>query len=151
MSSGSDQLGPWQFQRRSELVERVPHALLAAGEVKREVGAEPCPAKAGTIGGGVVQVACGSHAVVDQMEDLPPHRLLEPVGQVTRYFSTDDEGIHVQKVVHLFGPLDRFVRGEVATDDLAQREQVDRVERVADDDSLRMPTVRCDAGGKQAR
>ena len=116
-----------------------------------EVGSHPGPAQAGSVDDRVIQFPGGGHTVVHKVEYLPPQRLLETVRQVTGDLVADYQRVHVQVVVNLGGPLDNARRGPFTAHYLAQREQVYRVEGMADDDPLGMRASRCDPGGQQAR
>ena len=147
---GGDQPRPRQLQRRTELAEHVPHALFTAGQVEGEVGAHAGPTQSGTVGDGVVQFGRRGDAVVDEVEDLTPERLLEPVGEVALDLGAYEERVHHEVVVVNPGHLHRFRGGLPAGDDLDQGQQVDGVEGVADQDTFGMLTALLEAGRKQS-
>ena len=136
VNSGASRWGPRQLQRRSELAEHVAHAALAAGQMERQVCAHGGPAQARPVRDGVVQLGRGGHAVVHQVQHLSPQRLLQAVRQVALDLVAHHQRVHDQiLVVGDRGVHDCGASG-VAGHHLHERQQVHRVERVADDDAL---------------
>ena len=80
VSSGASQLGPRQFQRRSELREEMPHSGFAAGHSVDEKRAHERPAQPGAEPDRVVDLLRRRDAVVDQPQRLAPKRFEQSVG-----------------------------------------------------------------------
>src|SRR6202044_3951770 len=88
------ELRPGPLQAGTELAQHVAHAGLAARKVIDEVGPHSRPAKARAVNDGVVELAGGGHAVIDEVQDLPPQRFLEAIRQMPGYLAPDAKGMH---------------------------------------------------------
>ena len=132
------QVGPRQLQRRTELRHEVPHARITACQGIGEEGAHERPAQPGAKANGVVDFAGGRHAVIDQVQRLAPQRFEQAVGDKTGDFLAHMQRAHTEGFIHLDRGLDRFRRGVLAAHHFHQRQQIDRVERVADDTAFRV-------------
>ena len=92
-------------------------------------------------------------AVVDQPQRLAPQRLQQPVGdEAVDLLSTARSGCMPTDAVDVGGAL-RSSPADVAAPphDLDQRQQVDRVERMADDEPLGVRHAGLQLGRQQAR
>ena len=104
------QLRPRQLQGRAELAEHVAHALFTARQVEGEVGPHAGPPQARAVVHRLVQLSRGGHTVVDQVQDLPPQGLLEPVREVALDLGSNEQRVHDQVVVVGQGRIHRFGR-----------------------------------------
>ena len=98
-----------------------------------------------------VDVGHRGHALLDQVEGLAPQRGLQPVRDVAL-----DLALHVDRPladgrVEGQGAFDGVGRGELAADHFHQRDQVRRVERMAQHHALRVRAARLHAADRQAR
>ncbi len=128
---GSNQLGPRPLQSGTELVEHVAHPVLATGEVEREIGAHERPAETGPVGDRIVELSGCRDVVGDEMEDLPPHGLLETIRQESFDLVADTQRVHVEVAIDLLGDLQGDRSGVVPTDNLDEGQKVHRVEWMA--------------------
>jgi len=76
---GADELGPRPFHRGAELVEEMPHPLLAARQAVNEERAHERPAHPCAKADRVVDFRSRRDAVVDQPQRLAPHRFHQAV------------------------------------------------------------------------
>ncbi len=133
-------------------MQHVAHAGLAARKVIDEIGAHRRPAQARPIDDRLVQFAGGCDALIDHVQDFAPDGFLQPVGQVPGHFATHVQRVHANVGVELAGRLDGGRRGLLAANQLHQWQQVDRIERVANQqpfrrDHLCLKIARHQAGG----
>jgi hypothetical protein len=133
-----DQLRPRPLQGGPELGHEVAHAGLAAGDAVGEERPHEAPSQPGAEADGVVDLGHGRDAVVHQPERLAPQRLEETVGDEAVDLGREHERMHADRPVHVGGAVDRCARRRRPADHLDERQQVDRVERMADDKSFRM-------------
>ena len=111
---------------------------LAAGDAVGLEQAHLRPAQAEGIADDVVDLLDARDVVVDEPERLAPERLEQPVADEGLDLAADHDGLHAERGVERHRPLDHFGRGRLARDDLDERQQIDRVERMRDDEPLRM-------------
>jgi hypothetical protein len=118
------------------VLERVGEAGLAAGQVMEYERAEQRPAQAGPVHDRGVDGAHGRDAALDERVRLAPQRGLEAVGQVPRELGAQPDRALADCGIEAHRALDRALVGPRAADDLDQRDEVGRVERVPDHDPL---------------
>ena len=82
-------------------------AGLAAGEMIDQVSSHVRPAKTRTVNERFIEFARSSGAVVDHRQDFPPERFPQPVGQVSRNFTTHQQRMHADVLELLTGALQR--------------------------------------------
>ncbi len=115
------------------MVQHVRHAALAARERERQHRPHHRPAQPGSLGDRQVDVPDRRLAVRDHVQRLAPQGLLEAVGDEARHLAVHrDDGL-ARHLVEAGGPGDRRRVGAFAADDLDERDEVGRVERVSDD------------------
>ena len=88
------QLGPRQLQRGAELVQKVPHAALAAGQPEGQEGSHKSPAQPAAKAHGVVYFLHRCDVVARQPERLAPERLHQAVGDKSVYFLAHNQRAH---------------------------------------------------------
>ena len=130
----------------------MAHAGLATREVVDHVRAHSRPAQTRTVNDRLVEFAGGGDAVVDHVQNFTPQGFLEAVGQVAGYFVADVQGVHADVGVEHTRRFDGLRRCFLAANQLAQGQQIDRVERMPHHQPLRRHHValqigRHDAGG----
>ena len=145
------QPGPRPLQRRAELGHEVAHARFPTGHPVDEEGPHRAPAQAGAEADGVVDLADRGDAAVDQPQRLAPQRLEEAVGHEAVDLDVEHERAHADRPVGIGDTGDDVVAPPGAGDDLDQRQQVDRVERMPDDEPLRMDHALLQARRQQPR
>ena len=142
--------GPGQLQRRAKLPHEMAHAEVAAGHVEGKKGAHQSPAQPRPVSDCRIELLRGGHIVVDQMQRLPPQRLLQAVGKKALDLVAHLQGVHAEIGVERDGLIDALVSGPCAAQHFDQRQQVDRVEGVADHDPSRVTAVGLQIGRQQA-
>ena len=131
---GSGQARPRGLQRRTEMVEHMRHTALTAGEVEREHRPLERPTEARTIGDRAVDLLDRGLALLDHVQGLPPLCLLQSVGDEAGDFAVHaDDGL-ADVGEEVCGPVDSGGRRGLSADDLDQRDEVGRIERMADDE-----------------
>ena len=122
MSSGNvRQLRPRPLERRPELREEVPHAVLAARDPVGEERAHLRPAQAGAEADRVVDLLGRGDVVVDEPERLAPERLEQAVGDEAVDLLAHAERLHPDRRVEVERALDRLLGRLLAGDDLDER------------------------------
>ncbi len=145
-TTGRAEVGPPGFQRGQKVVQEMLHAALPAGQVEGCVRAHQRPAQAGAFADGGIDIGDGGDTLGDQMHRLAPQRRLQAVGEVAGDFLADLDRVLAD------GPVERHRRGDGlgaglgTAHHLDQRDQMRRVEGVADHHA---PGMR--AGFRQAR
>src|SRR5688572_14200574 len=79
---GIFQIRPWEFQRGVELLDEVAHAARPAGEMIGEERPHEGPAQTRRIDDGIIDIARGADVLVEYVERLAPHRLLQAVADI---------------------------------------------------------------------
>ncbi len=130
------ELRPRPLQRRPELREEVPHPRLAARDPVREERAHEGPAEPRPVADRVVDLGDGRDLVVHEPERLAPERLEQPVGDEAVDLVPHDERMHPDRAVRLGRTGDGLRARQLAAAELDERQQVDGVERMADDEAL---------------
>ena len=93
--------------------------------------AHDAPAQTGSPGQRLVDVGDADDAFGDKIIDFPRQRGLQPVGDMPGHFLVKPDGLLAQSRVEFDGALDRRFGRLRAADDLDQRDQVRRIERMA--------------------
>jgi hypothetical protein len=118
------------------MVEHMRHTALTAGEVEREHRPLERPTETRTIGDRAVDLLDRGLALLDHVQGLPPLCLLQSVGDEAGDFAVHaDDGL-ADVGEEVCGPVDSGGRRGLSADDLDQRDEVGRIERMADDESL---------------
>ena len=146
-----DQLGPRQFQRGAELREEMAHPRLAAGQTVGQERAHERPAQARAIADGIVDLCRGGDTVVDQPQRLSPQGFEQAIGDEAIDFHAHLQRLHAAGGVERGGGVLCRLVGGIAAADLDQRQQVNRIERMADDKAFGVRHLRLQAAGQQAR
>ena len=128
----------------------MAHVALAAGDAIREERAHLRPAEARPIADRVVDLAGRRDAVGDEPQCLAPQGLEQTVGDEPVDLSPDVEHLHSHRGVERARPVDGLGRRLFPGDDLDEWEQVDGVERMADDEALGSPHVPLEQRGEEA-
>ncbi len=145
------ELGPRPFQRRAELVHEMAHARLAAGDAVGHEGAHLRPAQTEGIADDVVDLLGRGDVVVHEPKRFAPERLQQPIADEGVDLLAHDERLHADRGIEGRGPRDRRRRRPLPGDDLDQRQQVDGIEGMSDDEPLRTPHRRLQVCREQAR
>ena len=140
---------PGKLQCGPELLQHVTHPATSTGEMEDEVGAHSGPAKPGPIDDCLVELFGGGDPIVDQMEYFPPHRLLEPIGQVTLDLLLDHEGVHAQILIEVGRSFHGRPIGLAPWHHLDEGKEVHRVEGMAHQEPLGVPERSLHLGRKQ--
>ena len=145
------QLGPRPLQGRAELGHEVTHAGLTPGDAIGEERPHEAPAQPGAEADRVVDLLDRGDAIVHEPERLPPQRLEQPIGDEAVDLLRESQRVHPHALVHGAGAFARGGGRERATAHLDQRQQVHRIERMSDDEPLRMLHARLQQAREQAR
>ena len=145
------ELRPRPLERRAELGHEVAHARLAAGDAIDEERAHERPAQSRAETHRVVDLLGGGDAVVDEPQGLAPQCLHQSVGDEAVDLLLQHERLHADVGVDLARSVLRRLRRAITAADLHERHQVHGVERMADDEALRVDHVALDLGGEESR
>ena len=124
--------------RAGELLEEVLDAARTAAEVVEHHVAHDAPAQARPPGQSRVDVGGAHDALGNEVIDLARQRGLQAVGDMPRHFLVEAHRPLPDRRVKFRCAPDRRFRGLCPADDLDQRDQVRRIERMADDAALGM-------------
>ncbi len=122
------------------------HAGFAAGDPIGLEQAHLRPAQAETEADRVVDLFRGRDAVLHQPQRLAPDRLEKPVGDMGVDLLAHDQRLHADRVEYGLRALD----GIRCSDKLDQRQEIDRVEGVRDEDPVRIWGALLQFGGLEA-
>ena len=136
---GELQVSPRQFQCGVKLLDEIAHAARAAAHVVSQERAHEGPAHACRINNGIVNVAGGGNVLVQDMQRFAPQGFLQPVTDVTVNFLLEAQDLHAHLLEIGRGSVHRGAARLVAGHQFDQRQQIDGIERVADDHTLRVP------------
>ena len=123
---------PPGFEHRFELRQHVRHAALAAAEVEGHVRPHCRPAQPGAGADRGIDILHAGQAGDDRADRLPPQRRLQPVRQMPSGLLADMNRAFADVAVEVQAPGHGLRRGVTARDHFHQRDQMRRVERVAD-------------------
>ena len=126
---------------RSEVLQQVPQAAGAAAQrvaLERPGGR---PAHADRLGDDAVELLRRDDAGQDEVHALPEQRRLQPVGDEPADLAVQRDGLLAQGAVERHRGLDLLRGGRGAGDDLDERHDVRRVERVPDQQAARLGHV----------
>ena len=140
VKQGLTEFGPKPLLHRRELPHETANAVLAAGEMVGQERPHQRPAQARTFGHGGVDLLGGSDALFEQMDRLPENRRLEPVGDVAEDLLAQTDRPLAEAGIEGLGDVERPVFRRRAPDDLDQRNEMRRIERVAENDPSRPRT-----------
>jgi len=107
------------------------------------------PAQPGTLADRGVDVGDAGDPGGDEMDGFAPQRSLQAVGNVPGDLAADVDRALADAGIKFHRPLNRSGGGLRAADHLDQRDQVWRVERVADDDAFGMAAGRHQTADQQ--
>ena len=138
-------------ERRPELGHEMAHARLAAGDPVGLEQAHLGPAQAEGIADHVVEGLDVADVVLDQPEGLAPQRLQQPVADEGVDLPGDVDALHAHRLEERDRVADRLRRSLPAADDLDQRQEIDRVVGMGDEQPLRMPQPRLQVARQEAR
>ena len=144
-------IGPGQFERRVELLDEVAHAAGAAGEMIGQERPHEGPAHAGGIDDRIVDILGRADALVEDVQRLAPQGFLEAIADIAVDLLLEAQHMHADRFEIDAGAIHGVVRGLLAGNGLDQRQQIDRVEGVADDHALRMLAFGLEARRQKAR
>ena len=128
------QLGPGPFQRRAELADEMLHPRRATGHAIGFKEPHLPPAQAKAHADRIVDFLGRRDTVLDQPQRLAPDRFQEAVGNVGGDFLTHFEREKPNGFKKILGPVQHRGLGLVRSHQFDQRQKVDRVERMRDDD-----------------
>ena len=138
VNSGEPEHLPPCRHRLGELVEEVLDAALAAAEMVEQDLPHDAPAQSRSPGQRLVDIGDADDVLGDEIIDLACQRRLQAIGHMPGHFLAYADGLLAEPRVEFGGALDRRFRGLRAANDLDQRHQVRRIERMADDATLRV-------------
>ena len=133
------------------MLEQVAQPGAPASQMVRHVGAHQRPAQPRAVGDRGVDVLDAGDALEDQVDRLAIEGHLHAVGDVARHLAAEPDRPLAERGVEARGPVDHRRVGLFAADHLDQRDQMGRVERVADDVALRAHAPRLQLARHQAR
>ena len=114
----------------------MAHPGRPTGEAVGQKRAHRRPSQPGAEADRVIDLLDRRHVVGDQPQRLAPQRLEQPVGDEAVDLVAYDQRPHAERAVDRLCALDRLGRRAFARAHLDERQQVDGVERVADDQPL---------------
>ena len=117
--------------------------------MESQAGAHESPAQSRAVNDGCIQFTGVGHAIVDQVQDLPPQGLLQAVGEETFDLGTYPQRVHTQVGVERGGAVDSLRCRLFPSQHLDQRQQVHRVEGVPDDNPFRPAAAGLEFGRQQ--
>ncbi len=129
---------PPSRHRAGELLEEVLDAARTAAEMVQHQAAHDAPAQARAPAQGGVDVGGAHHALGHEVIDFAAQRRLQAVGDVPRHFLVEAHRPLPDRRVKFRCAPDRGFGGLCPADDLRQRDQVGRIERMGDDAALGM-------------
>ena len=129
----------------------MAHPRFAAREAVDQERPHEAPAQAGAVADGVVDLLRGGDPVLDEPQGLAPQGFEQPVGHEAVDLLAHPQYPHADALVEGRGALLRGGRGALPAADLDEGQQVDRVERVADDEPFRMRHPGAEPRRQQAR
>ena len=124
--------------RAGELLEEVFDAARTAAEMVEHHVAHHAPAQARAPAQGGVDVGCAHHTLGDEVVNLARQCGLQAVSDVAGHLLVDAHRLLSDRRVKFRRTPDRRFRGLRPADDLRQRDQVGRIERMSDDAALGM-------------
>ena len=127
---GPAEVVPPGLDARADVLEQMAQAALAAGQVVQHVRPHDRPAQPRPVGDRGVDVLDAGHTLERQVDRLAIERHLHAVGDVAQHLAADRDRPLADRAVEGRGPLEHRPRGRAAADQLDQRHQVRRVERV---------------------
>src|ERR1700728_1735283 len=133
----TERLPPGCHWTRELLEEMFDTARTAAEMVEHQI-AHDTPPKARAPAQRGVDVGGAHHAFRDKVVHLAGQRRLQTVGDMPWHFLVEAHRPLPNRGVKFRGALDCGFRGLCPTDDLNQRDQVRRIERMGDDAALGM-------------
>jgi hypothetical protein len=123
-----------------------------ARQMLGDEGTEQRPPQTRTRRDGDVEIGHRHHAVFDQPVGLAPQSRLQTVRHVPRQFGADVDRRLPDGAIHVHRPLDRGRIGLRPVDYIDERDEMRRVERMANQHALGMlSTCRLDLRGGEAR
>ncbi|ALE77350.1 hypothetical protein WY02_01420 [Pseudonocardia sp. AL041005-10] len=115
------------------MLEQVAQAAVAAAEVEAQERSAGRPARTERPGDHAVELGGGDHTVTDEGDGLAEQRRLQPVADEAVHLLVDLDRVLADRAQELRGPRDAVARGALPGDELHQRQDVRRVERVRDE------------------
>ena len=143
------QLRPRPLERGAELRHEVAHPRVPAGDPVGEEGAHERPPQAGAVADRVVDLVHRRDSVVHEPERLAPQRLEQAVGDEAVDLRAHVKRVHADGAIRGGRALDRVGRRRITAAHLDKRQQVDGVERVADDEALGTSEPFCSSVGRR--
>ena len=128
--------------RWEQVLDEMLDAALTAPEMPLQARAQHAPPRAGSVAHRSICVLDAEHALLDQVQHFTIERRLEPICHVARQFLVETNRLLADGFVKGHGPPDRLVRRLRTADDFDERDDVRRIERVADQHALGVHTVR---------
>src|SRR5215813_1499948 len=136
----SDFGGAEDFNHRGQRVHQVFHEMFntarAATEVPLQAGAHHSPPQSRPITHGVVRIRDTQHSLLNEIHDLFIEGRLESVCDVAGKLLMKMDGLLSDRRVKFHRLLDRFGRCFSPANDFNQRNDVRRIERMTDQDTL---------------
>ncbi len=133
---GGFEEGPRGFEGGAKLVDEVGHAARATAQVEDGERPHHRPTQARAVAHGHLNLFDRCHVVVDHVQDFPPDRFHDPVGDKARDFFGQLEGLFAGGAVDVYGALVEFGAGFFPRDDFDDGHEVRWIERVGDDASF---------------
>ena len=99
---------------------------------------------------GCVEFLGAGRALVDKVQGFAPKRFLQTVGQEAGDFRPHLQRLHAKFGVDFDSAIDVRCRGASAPEHLDQRQQIDRIERMADDDAFGVFAIGLERAGQKA-
>ncbi len=124
---------PRGLEGGAKLVDEVGHAAFPPAEVEHGERSHHRPTQAGAVTDGHVNFFDRCHVVVDHVQDFPPDRFHDPVGDKAGDFFGEFEGLFASGAVDVHGALMEFGAGLCASDHFDDGHQVRGIERVGDE------------------
>ena len=143
------------FHHALQWIHKVIHEVFdsagAAAQMPLQALAHHAPAKPRSIADGGVRVLDAQHALLDEVEHLPIERRLQAVGHVPGKLLPQMNRLLADRRIERHRLLDRFRRCLGAAHHFHQRNDVRRVERMADEDALGVLALRLHHARRDAR
>src|SRR5262245_5737447 len=128
-------------QRRQQVFDEMLDAALAASEMPLKALPHYAPPWAGAVAHRCIGVLDAQHALLNQIEHFAIERGLKAIRHVPGQFFVETNRPLADRCVERHRPQDRVGRRFRAADDFDERNDVRRIERMADEDTLGVRAV----------
>src|SRR5262252_8739038 len=120
------------------MLDKMLNSRLPAAEMKEQVRSHYSPAQSRSPAHGCIRISDIQYTLLDQIHDFPVECCLQPVRDVADNFLAELDRLFPDRAVKRDCLFDCFRRCVVTADHFDQRNDVWRIEWMADEDALGM-------------